>query len=129
VLITKPLVQSGWNFGIYSLFLSIIIKIKYMQNSEKHSEIINSVKQWLTEHPELKTPEDFIFQVVGGINPVQAEELFKSRTVEENIISLIEFFTGESGYPTVATFLEGLEIELEDWISGGLEEDPTLRGF
>ena len=101
-----------------------------MQNSEKHSEIINSVKQWLIEHPELKTPEDFIFQVTGGINPGQAEELFKSRTIEENIASLIEFCESESGeYPTVEIFLEDLERAVEDWISDGLEEDPSLRGY
>jgi len=101
-----------------------------MQNSEKHSEIINSVKQWLIEHPELKTPEDFIFQVTGGINPGQAEELFKSRTIEENIVEIIEFLEFEAGeYPTVETFLEGMEINLEEWIADGLEEDPSLRGY
>ena len=102
-----------------------------MQNLEKHSEIINSVKQWLLEHPELKSPEDFIFQVTGGINPVQAEKLFKSRTIEENIVAFIEFcesdFSGE--YPTVEIFLEGLEMNLEEWIADGLEEDPSLREF
>jgi hypothetical protein len=101
-----------------------------MKNLEKHSEIINSVKQWLLEHPELKSPADFIFQVTGGINPVQAEELFKSRTIEENIVELIEFCEYEEGeYPAVEPFLEGLEINLEDWIADGLEEDPSLRGF
>lgn len=101
-----------------------------MKNLERHSEIINSVKQWLLEHPELNSPEDFIFQVTGGINPIQAEELFKSRTIEENIASLIEFCESESGeYPTVEIFLEDLERELEEWISDGLEEDPSLRGY
>ena len=101
-----------------------------MQNLEKHSEIINAVKQWLLEHPELKSPEDFIFQTTGYINPGQAEELFKNKTIEENIISLIEFCESESGeYPTVEIFLEELERELEEWIAEGLEEDPSLRGF
>ena len=101
-----------------------------MQNLAKHSELINSVMEWLLEHPELKSPEDFIFQVTGGINPVQAEKLFKSRTIEENIVALIEFCESESGeYPTVEIFLEELDRELEEWIADGLEEDPSLRGF
>jgi hypothetical protein len=101
-----------------------------MQNSEKHSELISAVKTWLAEHPELKSPEDFIFQITGGINPHDANKLFKNNTIEENIVELITFCEEVDGeYPTPEYFVEQFEAELEDWMENNLEADPSLRGF
>jgi hypothetical protein len=101
-----------------------------MQTLEKHSELISTVKTWLAEHPELKSPEDFIFQIAGGINPLMANKLFKNNTIEENIVNIIEFYEEEGEeYPTPELMAEALEYELEDWMENNLEADLSLRGF
>jgi hypothetical protein len=86
-----------------------------MKNLEKHSELINATLKWLENHPELESPKEFIFQVTRGINPIQANVLFKDNTIEENIVNLIEFYESETGeYPTVEEFLADLEFDLDD---------------
>jgi hypothetical protein len=86
-----------------------------MKNLEKHSELINATLEWLENHPGLKSPKEFIFQVTRGINPIQANVLFKDNTIEENIVNLIEFYESETGeYPTVEEFLADLEFDLDD---------------